>query len=211
MAFLGQSRIPKWIPNRAWKAPELRVERVVIDGAIDPHALPPLARGVRALLGYARGELADLLVVGSMGYLRELGPTPCQQLCDWIFVVGRGVPVIAASTWRAVGGEPKKLYSSQVVFHKAASELKDVVFRHTPEFRSDNVSVMWALDKIAALPNSKWRVSVDKSRPGMPMPAPAKGTELVEIDGLASLGDWILKARVLQRWGCRGFGVMKPQ
>ena len=183
---------------------------MIIDGNIDPPALPPLAQGVRALLGYARGELADLVVVHSMGYLRELGPTPCQQLCDLIFAVGRGLPVIAASTWRAVGGDPRKLCPAQVVFHKAASEVNDVMFRHRPEFRIDNASVMWALDKVAALPKSKWRVSVDKSRPGRPMPPVAVGTELVQIDSLASLGDWILKARVLQRWGCRGFGV-KPQ
>jgi hypothetical protein len=205
VAFMGRARVPKWVPNAAWKAPGLLVERVAIDEDIDKDRLPPAQ--VSAVLGRARGERMDLLVVGAMGYLRELGLRPSQQLCDLIFLVGRGLPVIGASTWRAVGGEPKKLASSQVVFHKAAAELKKVVFRYKGDFRMDNAEVMRALDKVAELPKSKWKVQLDKSKPGTPMAAPPSDTELVDIKSVASLGDWIINARVLQKWGCRGFGV----
>ena len=205
---MGKARVPRWTPNAAWKAPELRVERVAVDDDIDTDRLPELAPGVRVILGRARGEQMDLLVVGAMGYLRELGPRPSQQLCDLIFLVGRGVPLISASTWRAVGGEPRKLASPHVVFHKAASELKKVVFRYKGDFRMDNPEVMRALDKCGQLPRSKWKVQLDKSKPGTPMAAPPSDTELVEITSLASLGNWIINARVLQKWGCRGFGVM---
>jgi hypothetical protein len=218
VAFEGKARVPKWTPNAAWKAPKLHVERVSIDEDIDKDRLPPTK--VVVLLGRARGERMDLFVVGAMWYLRELGPRPSQQVCDLIFLVGRGLPVIGASTWRAVRGDPTKLASAQVVFHKAVAtqeirpgrvaaggRKKEVLFRYKGAFRMDNPEVMRALDKCAALPRSMWRVQCDNST-CTPMAAPPKNTELVEITSLASLGKWIIEARVLQKWGCRGFGVM---
>lgn len=207
MAFLGKARVPKWVPKKAWKAPELRINRVTIDDNISRDSLPQLAPGVRAILGYARCERADLVVVGAMWYLRALGPTPRQQLCDLIFVVGKGLPVISASTWKAVQGDPKKLASTQVVFHRAASELKKVIFRYKGDFRMENPEVMRALHQCTESPASKWKTQLDNSRPGTPMAAPPADTELIEITSLASLGEWIMKSRVLQNWGCRGFGV----
>ena len=114
MAWHNKPRVPKWTPNAAWKPPELHVDRVGIDDEIDKDRLP--LTKVRVVLGLARGEGMDLLVVNGMGYLRELGTRPRQQVCDLIFVVGRGLPVIGASTWRIVMGEPKKLSSTQIIF-----------------------------------------------------------------------------------------------
>jgi len=179
-AFMGKARVPKWTPNPAWKAPELRIQRVAIDNNIDKDRLPE-AQGVRVILGRARGEQMDLLVVGTMGYVRELGPGPSQQVCDLIFLVGRGMPLIGASTWRAVGGDPEKLTSTQVVYHKAASELNKVVFRYKGDFRMDNPEVMRALDKCAELPKSKWKVQLDKSKPGTPMAAPPVTQNLLRL------------------------------
>jgi len=209
VAWMHHPRVPKWKAKAAWKAPRLHIERVAIDDDIDKTRLPPTEAPV--ILGRARGERMDLLIVGAMGYLHKLGANASQQLCDLIFVVGKGLPVIGASTWRAVGGDPKKLASEQVVFHKAASQVKVVVFQYTGNFRMENPEVMRALDTCAAWPKSKWKVQF-KSGPqaGMPLAAPAHDTdsELVEITSLASLGHWIINARVLQKWGCKGFGVM---
>ena len=208
VAWQGKSRVPKWTPNAAWTAPVLRVECVGIDGEIDQEQLPKPV-GVRVVHGRARGASVHLFIVRTLGYLRELGTTsPSQQVCDLIFVVGMGLPVIGASTWRMAGGDPKKLSPTQVIFHKAASAVKDVVFRYKGDFRMDNTEVMRALEKCTGLPGSKWALQLDKSTPGMPMAAPRKETtELVEITSLASLGDWIIQARVLHKWGCRGWSL----
>ena len=47
-----------------------------------------------------------------------------------------------------------------------------------------------------------------KGSPGMPVAALPGDTQLVELTTLASLGKWIISARVLQKFGCRGFQVI---
>ena len=81
------------------------------------------------------------------------------------------------------------------------------MFRHKGDFPMDHPEVFRALVNCAALPGSKWKLQLDKESPGMPVAAPPDDTELVEMTTLASLGEWVINARVLQKFGCRGFGV----
>jgi len=212
VAFQNESRVPKWINKAAWTEPALNIQRVAIQGDISQDIQAP---GVRLVLGRSRGATMDLLIVGDMSYLREMGTEPSQQVCDLIFVVGRGLPVIGSSTWRAVGGNPSKLTASQIVFHKAPTadkrrnrQFKKVLFRYSEDFKLDHLEVWQALVKCSQMPGSKWKVQLDKGSPGMPVAALPDDTQLVELTTLASLGKWIISARVLQKFGCRGFQVI---
>ena len=213
VAFFGKPRIPEWKEKVALKAPssvvkhQLNIEKVAFDGDID-HSQLPQAGGVRILHGRQRGQQMDLFIVQSMSYMLEINEaSPIQQVCDLIFVVGRGLPVITGSTWKALGGVPRKLAFSQAVCHQAATRLGKVLFRHKGEFRMEHPEVMRALDNCAELPGSKWKVQLDRSKPGKDMEGPPSDTEVVELSDVKSLGHWVIQARMLEKWGCRGFVV----
>lgn len=205
-AWRGGPQFPKWKPVRPWKATQLAVKRIAIDTSISRANFPALARGLEEVQGPQRCLRARLLILGSMQYLQEFATTGMkQQLCDLIFVIGLGLPVVAATTWRTVGADPTKLDHTQVVFHQPATKIKKKVFRYKRDFKLDHPEVLQALFACGELPGSLWRCQLDKGQPLAPLP---KDTELIEVRDLASLGGEILKARALEKGGCRAHATI---
>ena len=123
---------PRWTARLPWKTPALAVHHVAIDLYIPRPDLPALV-GVAEYCGPQRCSGADLLIVGCMNYMQGLPRCVVSidgqrsrmvQACDIILVIGLGLPVIAASSWRIAGGNPKNLNNASVIFHKAAATIK---------------------------------------------------------------------------------------
>jgi len=198
---LGGPQFPKWQPRPAWKAITLRANRVAFDASIERADFPALGPALEEVQGSRRCAQAQLLIVGCMQYLRELAAVPGKQhLCDLIYVIGRGVPVITGSTWKMVEGDLANVPQKSVVFHRPAAIITKKLFRYKREFVWDHAEVLQALRFCAELPKSSWQVQLDK---GKPLAAVPKDTELIEVSDVASLGRVIIKARALEKGGCR--------
>jgi len=202
----GAGGFPRWKPKPAWKSLNIAVNCVAIDASIRRADLPALAPGLAEVHGTRRCAQAPLLVVGCMQYMREVGTAPgTQHICDLIYVIGTGLPVIAASTWKIVGGDPKKLTHGTVMYHCRATKIKKKVFRYKRAFAVDHPEVLRALLICQRLPQSMWQCQLSTGRPLAALP---EGTQLIEVSDLASLGREIIKARALEKGGCRAHGAM---
>ena len=199
-AFLG--RFPKWKSNPALPpAPRLGdVANVAVDPDIPRQDLPALPGGLQALIGIRRCARANLFIIASMRKLQTFAASASkQQLVDLLYVIAMGVPAVTASTWQVAGGDPKKLRPTCVIYHAPAARATAREFVYTPQFAAEHLDVLNALRDCAALSKSVWNI-----KPLTPNPQPlAGGVERIQVTSLASLGQGILKARVLERWGCR--------
>jgi hypothetical protein len=87
-----------------------------------------------------------LMVVPSMASLRTCAPDDREHLCDLIYIVGLGFPVVVASTWRIAGGRPSKLaaQASGITLHSPAM-LKPCTFMLDPQLKASHPELNFAL------------------------------------------------------------------
>ena len=202
------SKFPKWKNIPAWKAPDVVesfawMHRIAVDDGIPATDLPDIdSSRITVLRGPRRMHKcnAQLMVFRSMAQLHTCGPLDRQHLCDLIYIIGLGVPVVVASTWRMTGGNPAKLAdrASGIVIHLPALEDQFTFMLERNFANSEEGSeLVVALGHCAKQPNSKWRVYVDSGRP-----LAAKGAKVSSIAQLAAV---VMKLRKLHRGGCRGY------
>ena len=177
------------------------MHRIAVDDGIPATDLPDIdSDRIRVFKGPRRMHKcnAQLMVFRSMAQLHTCGPLDRQHLCDLIYIIGLGVPVVVASTWRMTGGNPAKLAerASGIVIHLPALE-DQFTFMMERDFATSEPELVVALGHCAEQPKSKWRVIRDKGRP-----LAAKGAKVSSIAQLAAV---VMKLRKLHRGGCRGY------
>jgi hypothetical protein len=142
---------------------------------------------------------AGLMVIGKMARLHQCGSDDWKHLCDLIYIIGLGKPVVVASTWKMTGGDPSRLaaQASGIVSHASAALQKPCTFALSPEFKVGYPELLFALRHCADRPKSQWKVCVDRGQP-----LAADGVKVATIKALAGA---ILKLKVLNADGCRGY------
>jgi hypothetical protein len=179
------------------------MHRIAVDDGIPAKELPAIGGShLTVMKGLRRMNKcnAQLMVFRSMAQLHTCGRCDRQHLCDLIYIIGLGVPVVVASTWRMTGGDPKKLAdrASGIAIHLPASE-DQFTFMLEKNFATSEEEVVVALAHCARQPKSKWRVITDKGRP-----LAGNG---VKVASIAELAAAVVKLRKLHRGGCRGYAA----
>jgi len=202
------SQLPKWKAVPPWKdsgvMEELRwVRRIAVDRGIPARELPAnggteitVCTGPRRMV---RGN-AQLMVFRSMAQLHKCPPDDWEHLCDLIYIIGLGLPVVVASTWRMADGDPSQLAAraSGIAIHQPALEnpytfmLDRALARRCPELSE-------ALGHCARQARSRWKVLADTGRP---LGANVPGTRAATINQLAAA---VLKLRKMHAGACRGY------
>ena len=174
------------------------IRHIAIDGGIPAQDLPPINTtnftihtGPRRLVtGNAR-----LMVFRTLAQLHKCGPDDWQHLCDLICIIGLGLPVVVASTWRLAGGEPAKLAAraSGVVLHEPAVRFKPCTFLVHMKYKNSDPypEPLAVLHHCTTRPNSKWKMSWDKGQP--------LAKDAVKIPTMSALPAAILNLRTLPK------------
>jgi len=201
---------PKWKAIPALQASgeigNLRyIHKIAVDEGINAVDLPAIGgtpavticQGPRRL----HSQNAKLMVMGSMARLHNCASDDWEHLCDLIYIIGLGVPVVVASTWRIAGGDPSKLaaQASGITLHAPAAMLKPCTFLLDKRLSDLHPELHLALGHCAERPKSKWTVLLDKGRP-----LAANDVRVATIRALALA---IFKLRTLHADGCRGYAL----
>ena len=124
-----------------------------------------------------------------------------QHLCDLIYIIGKGIPTIARSTWKIAAADPAKVNPRSIIWHASAVGRAAREFRLSVEFVRRNPIVANAIQEVAMQQGSRWKVQPDM---GQPL---AAGAQLIKVDSLKALGEAIVKERVFQNGSVRGYAV----
>ena len=198
---------PKWKPIPAWKASGaieklMDVRKIAVDAKILARDLPAtpctIVQGNRRLMS---PQNASLMVVGHAARLHTCGSSDLDHLCDLIFIIGLGLPVVLAATWKVAGGHPSRLAALGCGFflHASAAKKKPCTFMLGRFLRNAHPEVKFALQHCAEQTKSKWTVVADKGQP-----LAANG---VRVDSTSQLAAAILKLRTLEADGSRGYSL----
>jgi hypothetical protein len=116
--------MPKWKAAPAWKASgameKIRdVTKIAVDAKIQtlPATQCTIKEGSRRLMS---PQNAELMIVLNAARLHACGVFDWQHLCDLIYIIGAGLPVVCASAWRLAGGRPSNLVFGQEHFFACA-------------------------------------------------------------------------------------------
>jgi len=142
---------------------------------------------------------ASLMVVGSAARLHACSPGDWEHLCDLIYIVGLGKPVVVASTWRMAAGSPSRLvaHAGGITWHAPAALRKTCHFILKRELVNDHKELIIALGHCEKQPKSKWTVVLDK---GQPLAAKANSVRASSISELATA---VLKLKTFHEDSCR--------
>ena len=172
------------------------VRKIAVDSQIHVRDLPAttctICKGNRRLMS---PQNASLMVVGSTAWLHTCGSSDWEHLCDLIYIIGLGLPVVMASTWRIAGGDPSRLVSqaSGVFFHAPAATQKACTFMLGKQLADAHPNLMAALRHCAKHPNSKWAAKIVKDI-GKGQPLAANHVRANDVSQLAAA---VIKLRTL--------------
>lgn len=189
--------LPKWKASPAWKESASLggikyISKIAVDIAIPAQDLPAIGgTWITVCTGPRRLNAANgrLMVFRSMSQLNNCAPHDWEHLCDLIYIIGLGVPVVVASTWRIAGGDPAKLPAKGVAMHAAAAFAKPCTFVLTRAFTETNKELHAALWHCSQRPQSKWKVALDKGL--------AVGPNEVKASTISALAAVVLKLKRL--------------
>ena len=178
------------------------VHKIAVDAKILARDLPAtpctIVQGNRRLMS---PQNASLMVVGHAARLHACGSSDLDHLCDLIFIIGLGLPVVLAATWKVAGGHASRLAALGCGFfwHASAAKKKPCIFMLGRLLRNAHPEVKFALQHCAEQTKSKWTVVADKSQP-----LAANG---VRVESTSQLAAAILKLRTLEADGSRGYSL----
>ena len=197
---------PKWKPSPAWSPSRLQLQhahRIAVDGQIPARQLP--ATRCTILQGCGRLRLpipkssvaTNLVIMRDAARLHACGPSDWEHLCDLIYIIGLGLPVVMASTWRLAAGCPSQLaaQSSGIFLHAPCCQIKPCTFILDHALATEHPALARALRYCGSQPKSKWVVKGDK---GQPLVAGA-----VKPTCIQQLAATILNLRTLEKDACR--------
>ena len=195
-------KLPKWKASPAWRASgaaeNLRyVRKIAVDAQLSASDLPSTAckicQGPRRLMA----ANASLMVVGSAARLHTCSSSDWEHLCDLIYIVGLGLPVVVASTWRIAAGCPCRLvaHASGITWHASAAIRKPCNFILDKALVAAHEELIHALGYCQKQPKSKWTVELDKGQP-----LAANGVRASSIRELATA---VLKLKTFHEDSCR--------
>ncbi len=193
--------MPAWKDSGARGKLEL-VRKIAVDPQIPPTELPDTTceqyKGPKRLMS---PQNANLMVVGSAARLHSCGPSARQHLCDLIYIIGLGLPVVVASTWRIAGGDTSRLaaQASGIFLHASAAKNKVCTFMLVKVLVDEHPYLREALQYCAAQPQSQWKVVLDKGRP--------LAANQVRATTISELATAILQLRTLEEDGCRVYAL----
>jgi hypothetical protein len=196
--------MPKWKAAPAWKASgameKIRdVTKIAVDAKIQtlPATQCTIKEGSRRLMS---PQNAELMIVLNAARLHACGVFDWQHLCDLIYIIGAGLPVVCASAWRLAGGRPSNLVFGRNIFlHAPATKHKPCSFALSSSLVEERPELKFALQHCAKLPRSKWKYVTDK---GQPLAA-----DVVRASNITQLAAAILKLRTLEADSCRGYMI----
>ena len=206
-------KLPKWKSIPAWSdsgalAQLQYARRIAVDIKIKAQDLPATSctifQGVHRLRAPLASKLVSpkVFIMKSATRLHACESSDLMHLCDLIYIIGLGLPVVMASTWRLVAGQPSRLASnSGIVLHAPAAILKPCTFMLSRALRTNHPDLFSALDYCEKQPKSQWVVVKDK---GQILPLVANA---VKADSISQLADAILKMRTLQKDACRAYSL----
>lgn len=201
------AKFPKWKANPAWKNPGSieglkYVTKIAVDEGIPAEDLPAIGGRLTIQRGSRRlfSTNARLMVIRSMAHLHTCAPGDWAHLCDLIYIVGLGVPVVVASTWRIAGGDPSRLaaHASGIASH-APALLTPCTFLLDRGLDAEHPELRFALEHCANRPKSKWKVFLDRRQP--------LAADVVKAATIRQLAAAIFKLRTLHADGSRGYAV----
>jgi len=195
-------KLPKWKATPAWQASGAAeklgfVRKIAVDAQLSASDLPRTAciicPGDRRLMA----TNASLMVVGSAARLHTCSSSDWEHLCDLIYIIGLGKPVVVASTWRIAAGCPCRLvaHASGITWHAPAATRKPCTFIVTKELVRAHEGLLVALGHCANQPKSKWKVVFDK---GQPLAA-----NCVRASSIRELANAVLKLKTFHEDSCR--------
>ena len=146
---------------------------------------------------------AGLFILGSPRPLHQCDPNDWHHCCDLIYTIGLGKPVLLASKWREIGGNPANLTANTeglITHTPAVATGQPCNFVLTREFKSAYPELHFALEHCAGQPKSQWNVCVASQR---------RAATLVDlhIKSISELAGAILKRRKLGATGGRGYAL----
>jgi hypothetical protein len=198
---------PKWKARPARPAPgalkELQyVRKIAVSTGIPARDLPAIGGTALTICTGSRrltATNAGLMVIGTMAGLHKCASDDWKHLCDLIYIIGLGKPVVVASTWKMTGGDPSRLeaQASGIVSHASAALLKPCTFVLSRGLVDEHAELHFALEHCAERPKSQWKVCLDRGQPLV-----ADGVKVATIKELAGA---IFKLRALNANGCRGY------
>ena len=178
-----------------------------MDGQIPARQLP--ATRCTILQGCGRLRLpipkssvaANLVIMRDAARLHACGPSDWEHLCDLICIIGLGLPVVMASTWRMAVGQPSRLaaQSSGIFLHAPAATLKPCTFVLSTALTRERPELLHSLKHCAGQPKSQWVVVRDSGQPLV-----ANAVKAVSISQLAAA---IVKLRTLHKDSCRAYSL----
>ena len=200
-------RLPKWKELPAFKASGgyeklLDVRKIAVDARIHARDLPAtnciVCDGERRL--HVRN--ATLMVVGSMDRLHACGPTDSEHLCDLIFIIGLGLPVVLASSWKAADGKPSKLAAQGrggggIFLHAPAGKKRPCKIVLGRVLTQANPELRFALQHCAEQPDSKWKIVADKGQ--------SLAANDMRANSISQLAAAILSLKTLEADTCRRY------
>jgi hypothetical protein len=197
--------LPKWKAEGAWKPSgaiqKLKdVKKIAVDTQVHERNLPATActivQGNRRLM---KPQNASLMIIASADRLHTCGSSDCAHLCDLIFIIGLGLPVALASTWRTAGGHPSRLPAKDpgLFLHASAAKKKPFTFMLGSFLADTYPELGFALWQCTKQDKSQWKVIKDKGQ--------RLATPFVRADSIKQLAAAIFKLRTLEEDGCRGY------
>jgi len=196
--------LAKWKAVPAWKDSGAmdwlkKVSKIAVDEEIRASDLPAtrcvIHTGSRRLMSPLN---AMLMIFSSAARLHTCGSSDWAHLCDLIYIIGLGLPVVVASTWRIADGQPIRLaaQASGIIFHASAARRKPCTFMLDKILSDAHPNLQVALDYCAKQTKSQWKVVRDKGQP--------LATNGVRAKSIRELAGAILNLAVLEASGCRG-------
>ena len=201
------AKFPKWKARPAQQASgaleELRyVHKIAVSEGIPAGDRPAIGNTRLTICAGSRRLMAinaGLMVIGTMAGLHKCASDDWKHLCDLIYIIGLGKPVVVASTWKMTGGDPSRLaaQASGIVSHAPAALRKPCTFALSPGLVDEHPELRFALRHCADRPKSRWKVCLDRGQP-----LAADGVKVATIKALAGA---IFKLRALNADGCHGY------
>ena len=174
------------------------VRRVCFLGDIGASLPHPVTADAEELIGATRTWKAQLAVVDDLTRL-HMGPDTSEQTMSHVLVLfGRGVPVVTSASWELARGDPHAVPKESVIRHRPLAIEKTIKFVYTPHFAARKGLIVRALERLATLPGSKWKVSAAPAGAAAAGAAAAVGAGCLLLDeahGTDRLRTWIQENR----------------
>lgn len=195
-------KLPKWKDLPAWKASvgydNLRfVRKIAVDRQIHGSDLPATSCGLETGDRRLQTLNATLMVVAGVSRLHYCAGTDWKHLCDLIFVIGLGLPVVVGSAWLAAAGQPARLAAQGrggggIFLHAPAAQTKPCKLVLGRALVEAHPGLQFALQHCAEQAGSKWTVVKDT------VAGRALAANQVRATSISQLAAAILPLRTLQ-------------